>query len=67
MSDIKVRTTITVKKELELTEDQIEAILQAHGALRFACDADNVSVHFDVSSGGYLRSVTLSTESIVEE
>lgn len=62
MNSIKTSTTITVKKEIELAEDQVEAILQAHGALRFACDASDVNVHFEVSSGGFLESVTLSTE-----
>lgn len=63
-----IRTTITVKKEFELAEDQLEALLQAHGAMRFGCDADKVQVHIQISSSGsYVQSVTLSTESIVEE
>lgn len=64
-----IRTTITVKKEFELAEDQLEALLQAHGALRFGCDANKVQVHIQVSSSGsYVQSVTLSTESeVVEE
>ncbi len=64
-----IRTTITVKKEFELAEDQLEALLQAHGALRFGCDANKVQVHIQISSSGsYVQSVTLSTESeVVEE
>lgn len=61
-----IRTTITVKKEFELAKDQLEALLQAHGALRFGCDADKVQVHIQISSSGrYVQSVTLSTESEV--
>ena len=64
-----IRTTITVKKEFELAEDQLEALLQAHGALRFGCDANKVQVHIQISgSGSYVQCVTLSTESeVVEE
>lgn len=63
-----IRTTITVKKEFELTEDQLEALLQAHGAMRFGCDADKVQVHIQISSiGSYVQSVTLSIESEVVE
>lgn len=64
-----IRTTITVKREFELAEDQLEALLQAHGAMRFGCDADKVQVHIQISSSGsYVQSVTLSTESeVVEE
>lgn len=64
-----IRTTITVKKEFELAEDQLEALLQAHGAMRFGCDADKVQVHIQISSSGsYVQSITLSTESeVVEE
>ncbi len=64
-----IRTTITVKKEFELAEDQLEALLQAHGAMRFGCDANKVQVHIQINrSGSYVQSVTLSTESeVVEE
>lgn len=63
MTDSKIVTTTTVKKELTLEEDELENILQNFGARMLGCPKDDVQVHIEVSSGGFVRQVVLSTES----
>lgn len=63
MTDAKIVTTTTVKKELTLEEDELENILQNFGAKVLGTSPESVQVHIEVSSGGFVRQVVLSTES----
>lgn len=62
MTDSKIVVTKTVKKELTLEEDELENILQNFGARVLGAEPEKVQVHIEVSSGGFVRNVVLSTE-----
>lgn len=65
--DIQVVTKTTVRKDFILTETQVEEILQAYGAKILGMEEKDVQVDFDVSSQGFLRTVTVYGESTLEE
>lgn len=59
---VKVTTTITVKKEFTLDEGELEALLEEHGRKVLGVDGP-VSVRIECSGGGYVREVTITSES----
>lgn len=62
-SSIKITETILVKKEITFDEGELEALLEEHGRKVLGVDSTvPVSVRVDCGSG-YVREVTITSES----
>lgn len=68
MTDIKKVTKITVRKELVLSESDLEELMFEHGMAKFGVPEDQIEVHFEVRHD-IIQSVTIAYErtSIEEE
>ncbi|MDA3831897.1 MAG: hypothetical protein PF495_00715 [Spirochaetales bacterium] len=62
MTDLKVKTTITVSKQVTLDESELEQLLVEYGCNRFQCEDKDITVEIQARHG-FLEEVRIICES----